>query len=843
MAVKRPGDPRQANLLWTRLHFVLRLLGLFGLLAAYAGFMIAVPQARTQLFGLIGDPDKLQQIVAGFDPNVQIALLVCLGFAALAVLVEIAVGLYTTAGRRNALGFNAVFQIVLATALLVGVNVWSYDHYRLYDWTRQQHFTLPAEVREQLAQLDANSETDILLYLPRRGSGTEKPDPFDVEAERKTVEKVKDLVDLFREVGRSGRTAGPRFRVKVLDVADKEFPATLASLADEEPLLRQAIEQADENSIFIRSGKNIQRMSFQEFYRLDRSACKQQDNLVLRAVGPGPITRRIVGVEERRPRIGLLTVHEYLSSEGPIELFTLSGARKALTAARFEIRDVILRDLTMDGPAADSLEVSKLERRQNELDDLVAEIAILTREIAVLEKLVPQLATGSLRDLNSRIADYAEQFNPRFVLVRISDSNRELVQRVFANQLAAARENLQLAQEERASILREIQLLDTDGLSEQRRLKDLRAKLARTLADVDLLLIPRLTMLTQPGRQISPSLYDLDARQTRAIRECLRAGKPLLACFGPTNQPPTLGRPGASPIKEPDELEKLLAELGILFGKRTVLFNVDKRAFVNRDDNLFRATELQLPPLQLGDRTPTLEERLIQSAYAPLRRPIAALGCAAVGQPLLSLPFLRPAGKPVDTAYPIVQSLRLASNELGQAFDLQGRFLRPIFLDPLRFGDLDARTELLASSAASWHDEQPFSSAIRPVPRFEPPTPDDPDNGTLEARRRGPFTVGVAVETSLPESPGQRVRVAALGQATLITGVRLNPAQQRLLVDTCNWLLGREERLAAPAPEWSYPRLQLTAEEQSLWLWGARQGLPLFFGGLGIVVLLYRRLR
>jgi hypothetical protein len=844
MAVTQP-HARRPSLLWSRLHFLVRLIGLVGAQAALVGLVLLRPEPAFAAFfvrDLLNQPEAVLDNIAktGLAGTLLLGGLAAVLFA---LLVEALVVLRVVAGRRSATGANALVQVLLAAALVVAVNVWSFHHHARFDWTRGQQFTLPEDVRTELAKLDPASETTIILYQRHRASSfeAEKPDPFDLEAERKVVEKVKDLVDLFREVG-------PQFKVEVLDVAARGFNDRLNELTDGAPELKKAIEEAPENSIFIRAGKSVQRLSFNEFFRLDRGECERRDNLVLRQVGPGPILRRIVNAEERRPRVGVLVFHEALSSEGPVNLFTLAGARKVLTAHGFEVRDVVLRGPNGE-PAADALAVSKLERLRDERDDLEAEVRTLGREIKHLERLGKEVPKGELRDVNRLIVEYAEQFNPRFILVRATDANRDLVGRLFANQLAAAREGIELAREARRTVSKELAELSGAEIGEQRRLKDLRAQLTRSLADVDLLFIPRLTLL-QSGDPISnPSFHDLDARHAQAVRAFLEAGKPVLACLGPTNMRAETGRPGGDrAVKPPDDLEKMLAELGIVFGKRTVLFNVEKRAFAGRDENMLRASKpLQVPPLRLEPAAHTLLEELQQAAYTPVREPLAAVGTAWVS-PLLALPFLHP-DHPPRKPNPVQQSLRLADQESGRRLNLRLRFLRPVFLDPLKSELWTYEPDVLTTSAASWHDEQPFSTAVRPVPRFEPPAPDDPDNGTLEARRRGPFTVGVAVETRLP--PGwdgggrtpKTVRVAAMGQAGLFTGPELSPAQGRLLLDTCNWLLGREEQLARPAPEWSYPRVGVSDEERSLWLWGARLGLPELFAFLGLAMLLVRRLR
>ena len=89
------------------------------------------------------------------------------------------------------------------------------------------------------------------------------------------------------------------------------------------------------------------------------------------------------------------------------------------------------------------------------------------------------------------------------------------------------------------------------------------------------------------------------------------------------------------------------------------------------------------------------------------------------------------------------------------------------------------------------------------------------------------------------------LRVAAVGESWFLVGPELSPAKERLVLDTCNWLLGRDDALPRDDHPWSYPRSNLTpgSEAQQLWLWGTRLGLPVLFAWLGLVVLLVRRLR
>jgi hypothetical protein len=155
----------------------------------------------------------------------------------------------------------------------------------------------------------------------------------------------------------------------------------------------------------------------------------------------------------------------------------------------------------------------------------------------------------------------------------------------------------------------------------------------------------------------------------------------------------------------------------------------------------------------------------------------------------------------------------------------------------------------MMTNAASWNEDQPFPGRER-TPRFEPPRPDDPARGTFEEKRRGPFPIGVAVEVSLPrswygesqQSPAT-ARIAVIGHGGLFIGPALPPVKEKLLLDVCNWLLGRDDLLTKGNQPWQYPRVSLASSNYALWQWGTRLGLPALFAYLGMVVLMVRKLR
>src|SRR5436190_20962425 len=114
-----------------------------------------------------------------------------------------------------------------------------------------------------------------------------------------------------------------------------------------------------------------------------------------------------------------------------------------------------------------------------------------------------------------------------------------------------------------------------------------------------MLLVPRLTLrnlTSSPPDFIPARLYRLDDVQAQAIKEFMKAGKPVLACFGPPNEPAAGRPPGPT---GPDTLEDLFAQLGIQFGKQTVLYTSEGRAFAERRSSLFAiGARAEVPPVQ-----------------------------------------------------------------------------------------------------------------------------------------------------------------------------------------------------------------------------------------------------
>ena len=91
-------------------------------------------------------------------------------------------------------------------------------------------------------------------------------------------------------------------------------------------------------------------------------------------------------------------------------------------------------------------------------------------------------------------------------------------------------------------------------------------------------------------------------------------------------------------------------------------------------------------------------------------------------------------------------------------------------------------------------------------------------------------------------------RVAAIGHGGVFASADasspdLSPAREQLLLQTINWLLGREDRLPRADKVWQYPRVDVSPRAQTWWLWAACLGLPALFAFLGLNVVLIRRMR
>jgi hypothetical protein len=149
----------------------------------------------------------------------------------------------------------------------------------------------------------------------------------------------------------------------------------------------------------------------------------------------------------------------------------------------------------------------------------------------------------------------------------------------------------------------------------------------------------------------------------------------------------------------------------------------------------------------------------------------------------------------------------------------------------------------------SWNENSPFLNEKREAPRFTPTKEGDKAKGSLDEVRRGPFPIAVAIDHTLParwfgdkETP-TKARIGVVGNGGVFVGTTLSPIKEKLLLDVCNWLLGRDDLLAKQQETWSFPRVELSDAEEKLWHWGAFLGMPIAFMYLGMLMWFVRRMR
>jgi hypothetical protein len=797
-----------------RWHFLIRVLGLTGLLAAGVGLVLVA-------LVLQGVPlENWRNLTPNFQSpgikDIGVALILIGGILAIVgLLVEIKVGVSAVAGQRGAFGFNVILQVLLAVAVVAVLNAISFHHYLRFDWTRDRAFTLSADLRSKLGELRDKTKIVVLERHVALGQLGDKPDNYDSAAERKVVEKVKDLVEQFQEMG-------PQFEVTVLDVQEEGFQDKLDELTKNDKNLRKAIDEAPDNTIFFSANNKVTRLGFHDIYQLDKQSSQETNdgrgNLVLLYQGKEPFARKVLNIDEKKPRIALGVIHELLSMEGSEEL-GMVGVKKTLTARGFDTQDVILKkwDAFPPEPTALTFDESKLDRLKKQLDGLNADIKNLKQGLKEFQSLVKLWQTSSLEELNKK---HAEELKGH----KLTEEDRQINLARFKQQVALMEFLLTQQSDDQKDAEKELKETkkSADTLEEQSRISDLREKTNRRLADCDLLIVPRMTLMNvtrTPPENISNRFYQLDRSQVDAVRDFLKAGKPVLFCFGPSNENP---RDQMDQFSIPnDKLEDDLAQLGIKLGKQTILFNVESKSFAERRGGLMiMGANVEVPPVEFdweagADQVPGQAE-VVNSTPDPIR-----------------------------------ESLRLTSRSLGknQSLDLRMRHPRPVYYVPTSGSSLPYDPTFMMSNSQCWNEAQPFPTRER-TPRYEPSKTGSLGGNSLDEPRHGPFPIGVALETTVPkdwytdkDSRPVNVRVAAIGQGGVFVGKTLTPAKEKLLLDVSNWLLGRDDLLTKGNDPWQYPRVSLTETQEKLWQWGTRLGMPVLFAYLGLIVLMVRRLR
>jgi hypothetical protein len=866
-------DTRQRTTWGNRFRFLIRAVGLTGVVAVMAGGVIAaatLPGTNLATWsGWQSLADHLRDAASGWHGETARvgAWLLAGGVAAVAValVVELLGVVFLAAGRRTAAGGAAAVGVAAAIFLLVAINVYSFTHYRRYDCTRDQRFTLPPHIADDMRKLRASAPTTIVVLQKHKtfGTLTDARDSYTSEAERKVTEKVKDLVDLFREFG-------PRFHVVVLDTEAFGYDRQLADLTRDAPELKAAIEAAPENSILFHANRRVQRLAFNEFMQLDKTASKQADggraNLVLLPQGIDTFARRVLAVQERRPKVAVCVVHEWLTTaatEGTKQ-YTLAGLKKALTDNGFDVVDIVLkknwnneRELE---PAAYTLQESKLERLAAELRQARLAVRAANDDVKLLAQVREVAVEVRKRPWRDRAEFYTElgrgtqqrEWTELLAAFRkwvtrgqpITEGNEDEFRAVLSAGLDAqarrAEEQVRDAERDQREADAKLQAAYADERALQDlRESDVKAKLGRLVADVDLLIVPRHTLANVPlASGVPPTIHTLDQKQVEVVREFMKAGKPVLACVG------SISGPRGPRLEAVDGFERLLGERGIELGRDTVVFDSERRALAAaRAGELIAGGASEVPPLLVVEVPPDVK-----------------------------------AGP-----NPIASALRLTGRSVEQKLDLQLLALRPVYLAPGWQDRISFASEFVFTAPDAWNEEKPFLTAdgagrITYIPQYNPTPADDPKRNTRAEERRASFPVGVAVEGKVPaawvnedyerqqavaalllphdgtlaagltvaaerlERPTQRTVV--FGSGHLFSGPELEPAREKLLLHTVNWLTAREDRLPrAEATPWQYPRVEMSDRERTLWRAGTLFGLPMLAAYVGLIAMMFRRMR
>ncbi len=835
-------------------HMLLRLFGLTGLFVVAAGGLVWYAFHGIDHVEMMFRPEEIVQCAA-------YAVAGGLGAFAFALLFELPGFFGMMSSRRGAVGGSVFVQIVMALVLVGGINAFALSHFTRFDMTWDHAFTLKPELREQLANL--RGDTDIVVVQRNLASGLAgggMPDRYDIAAPKKIIEKVKDLAEQFSDFGQ-------RFRVQVFDIQDDDFDKKVKALgaaekkatADknkatnrkdpEESPLADAIESSTENSIFFKANGTVQRLAFHDVYQTDKvaSALAQngQGNLVLNFQGTEPFARKILNIEEKKPRLALAVVHPALSMTSPEhEMLTMNGAKKYLEKQGFLCKDILLRKQDGDGglsqeAAAVTFDENRFEQIEESLPSLEEHIAEGDKTYAVAKAQLEAWKTQTLAELDKTYA-YLKLPNGQegvatrktlaeldhrkipYKTIPVDEDDRKNEVLLYSRDSAVLERALQEYRKERDTLVKERATLNVDELAEKRRIADVEAKIKRMLADTDLLVVPRFTIFHLPSGQMIPNkVHKIDDAQLRAIKAFLKEGKPVLFLLGPTNEkrdaPPDFGGGG-----DDDGLEPMLAELGFRLPKQTILYNVEVKEFNERKRSIgFSERKTDVPP-------PLVDWDV---------------GAGQVNKK-------RDAGTGANS---IRVSLDLLAKSIGDKLmkDLQIRHARPVYVeaDATSPGNFDEAAVFLMVGPDTWNESSPFLNEKREPPRYTPTKEGDKAKGSLDEVRRGPFPIAVAVEKTLPKSWFEEnekpatARIGVVGNGGVFVGPTLSPIKEKMLLDVCNWLLGRDDLLAKRQDTWSFPRVNLTEPEKKLWQWGTLPGLPLAFLYLGLFVWFVRRLR
>ena len=220
----------------------------------------------------------------------------------------------------------------------------------------------------------------------------------------------------------------------------------------------------------------------------DADALRPRGNLVLVPQGVASFARKVLAVEERRPRIAFAVIHEWLTTDG-LDEFTLKGAKNALMMQGFDVEDIVLKkkwgESAEPEAAAYTLEETKYERVLDDLAEVNDSLDSVAAGIRQLTAALELFRTAPLDDLTPPISrsNSAAGRSPRNSVSGKSRRSRPTFRLSITSSSKTAKHEKQYEQEK-------IALSEQENLVEARRMTDLKAKMAKLLGDCDLLIIP-----------------------------------------------------------------------------------------------------------------------------------------------------------------------------------------------------------------------------------------------------------------------------------------------------------------------------------------------------------------
>jgi hypothetical protein len=555
-------------------------------------------------------------------------------------------------------------------------------------------------------------------------------------------------------------------------------------------------------------------------------------------------------------------------------MYTMSGAKKFLKSYGFDAMDVMLRKIGEDGDLTDeatalTYDESRYEQIEDELaetEDAIQEQDKRLIEFAELHKFWTE---SSLAKLNTKYVywfredgrqgialrtamDEMRKSGVLFKFIDVDEDDRRNMTGMYDQNVNVLKHVLKMNRDERDSLLKEKATLKVENLAEKRRITDVEAKTKSMLAGVDLLVIPRITVINAPtGFAIPNRIHRLDDAHLKAMKSFLRDGKPVLFLLGPPSHP------RESPdMATTDPLETMLSEIGVNLPKQTILYNIESRDFNARKFGgaLGGGTkDTEVPGLKFDESTMTVAQ------FTKVKQTLSPHAIRS-SLTLMSRTGATKDAEEVRIRHPRPVYLMKTTMEPNAAASLVGGLVSPGMAGPIFASTIwvnkasqkpDENAVFLVTREESWNENNPFITKNK-APSFTPPKDDDPKKGTVEEPRTGPFPIGIAFETAAPaawydadSTKPKPARIAVIGSGGAFVGTDLTPLKEKVLFDVTNWLLGRDDLLARDVETWEYPRVPMKrgSLEFHLWHWGARLGLPLAFVYLGMVVWLVRRMR